>query len=69
MRRCSLPEGQDLGKTLNEAMSAIESENPDLKGILPKNYNLFDNSLLVELLKSFNHIPMATPTPPSWWPG
>jgi type I restriction enzyme M protein len=29
-----------------------------LKGILPKTYNAFDKSLLVELLKSFNNIPM-----------
>lgn len=52
------PEGGNLGQALNEAMAAIEAENPDLKGILPKNYNAFDNSLLVELLKSFNNIPM-----------
>lgn len=53
-----LPEGEDLGKALNEAMSDIERENDDLKGVLPKSYNLFDNSLLVELLKTFNAIPV-----------
>lgn len=53
-----LPEGEDLGKALNEAMSDIERENDDLKGVLPKSYNLFENSLLVELLKTFNAIPV-----------
>lgn len=53
-----LPEGADLGKALNEAMSAIEADNEDLRGILPKNYTAFDKPLLTELLKSFNSIPM-----------
>ena len=54
----TMPEGADLGKALNEAMTEIEKENEDLKGILPKTYTTFDKSLLVELLKSFNNIPM-----------
>jgi type I restriction enzyme M protein len=53
-----LPEGVDLGKALNEAMTDIEKENEDLRGILPKNYTAFDKPLLTELLKSFNSIPM-----------
>jgi len=53
-----LPEGADLGKALNEAMTDIEKENEDLRGILPKNYTAFDKPLLTELLKSFNSIPM-----------
>jgi len=53
-----LPEGADLGKALNEAMTDIEKENEDLRGILPKNYIAFDKPLLTELLKSFNSIPM-----------
>jgi type I restriction enzyme M protein len=53
-----LPEGADLGKALNEAMTEIEKENEDLRGILPKNYTAFDKPLLTELLKSFNSIPM-----------
>jgi type I restriction enzyme M protein len=47
-----------LGKALNEAMTDIEKENEDLRGILPKNYTAFDKPLLTELLKSFNSIPM-----------
>jgi type I restriction enzyme M protein len=53
-----LPEGADLGKALNEAMTEIEKENEDLRGILPKTYTAFDKSLLAELLKNFNSIPM-----------
>jgi len=53
----NLPEGEDIGKALNEAMKAIERENDDLKGVLPKTYNRFKNSLLVELLKVLSSIP------------
>ncbi|MBI4232361.1 SAM-dependent DNA methyltransferase [Candidatus Peregrinibacteria bacterium] len=53
----NLPEGADIGKAINEAMKAIERENEDLKGILPKTYNRFENSLLVELLKAMSSIP------------
>ena len=39
-------------------MHAIEAENPDLKDVLPKTYNRFENSMLIELLKTMNSIPM-----------
>ncbi|SVD45023.1 uncharacterized protein METZ01_LOCUS397877, partial [marine metagenome] len=48
----------DIGRAINEAMAAIEDKNRELKDILPKNYNLFDNRILVSLLKIFNRIPM-----------
>jgi type I restriction enzyme M protein len=48
----------DIGKAINEAMRAIETENEELKEILPKTYNHLDNSILVELLKTFNSVPM-----------
>lgn len=54
----SRPEGADIGRAINEAMKAIEEENDDLKGVLPKTYSAFDNSLLVTLLKTFSAIPM-----------
>jgi type I restriction enzyme M protein len=54
----NLPEDADIGKAINEAMRAIEIENEELKDILPKNYNHLDNSTLVELLKTFNSVPM-----------
>ena len=49
-----LPEGADIGKKINEAMDSIERENEDLRGILPRQYNQFENTLLFELLK--NHL-------------
>jgi type I restriction enzyme M protein len=53
-----LPEGNDVGRAINEAMRAVEKDNPALKEILPKTYNRFDNTLLMELLKIMNSIPM-----------
>ena len=53
----NLPEGADIGRAINEAMKAIERENEDLKGVLPKTYNRFKNNLLVELLKLMSSIP------------
>ncbi|WP_295394759.1 class I SAM-dependent DNA methyltransferase [uncultured Thiodictyon sp.] len=53
-----LPEGANIGAAINEAMRAIESDNPDLKDVLPKTYNRFDNALLKELLKTLNSVPM-----------
>src|SRR4030042_1496875 len=53
-----LPEGGNIGAAINDAMKAIEADNPDLKDILPKTYNRFDNSLLKELLKTMNSVPM-----------
>jgi len=55
-----LPEGANIGKTINEAMRLIEEENEDLKDVLPKNYGEFENDLLVALLKNFSEIPMTT---------
>ena len=54
----NLPEGENIGKAINDAMRAIEDKNPDLKDVLPKTYNRLENSVLVELLKVFNSIPM-----------
>lgn len=53
-----LPEGSDVGKAIEEAMKAIEAENEEMRGVLPKNdYKRIDNSTLFSLLKSFN-LPM-----------
>lgn len=52
----SLPEGADIGKAINDGMRAIERENEDLSGVLPKNYTSIDNQILVDLLKNFNSI-------------
>lgn len=55
----NLPEGVDIGKAINDAMKAIEAENEDLRGILPKNYTSIDNQILIDLLKNFNSIDFA----------
>lgn len=47
----NLTEGDNVGKAINEAMKAIEEENPELKGALPRTYTQIDNWVLVELLR------------------
>tara|TARA_B100000315_G_scaffold48979_1_gene43618 strand:- start:494 stop:2029 length:1536 start_codon:yes stop_codon:yes gene_type:complete len=54
----NLTEGSDIGKAINEAMDAVESDNDDVKGVLPKEYNRFKNPILVELLRIFDGISM-----------
>jgi type I restriction enzyme M protein len=54
----NLPEGANLGKAANDAMTAVEEVNPDLKGVLPKAYGGLRSATLVELLKLMNSIPM-----------
>ena len=54
----NIPEGENIGKAINEAMKGVEEHNPDLKGILPKTYTRIDNDLLFGLLKNFSEIEM-----------
>ncbi len=51
-----LTEGDNLGKAINDAMAAIEDENPALKGVLPRTYQSLTNATLVSLLRSVNAI-------------
>ena len=53
-----LPEGENIGKAINDAMRAIEVENEELRDVLPKTYNRLENSILIELLKLMASIPM-----------
>lgn len=46
-----LPEGENLGKAVNDAMSLVELENEDLRGVLPKGYAALDNGVIQELLR------------------
>lgn len=46
-----LTEGDNVGKALNEAMLLVEGGNPELKGVLPRNFNRLPNGTLVELLR------------------
>ena len=52
----NLKEGDNVGKAINDAMAAIEDENPQLKGILPRTYQSLSNDTLVSLLRSVNSI-------------
>lgn len=52
-----LPEGENVGKIVNEAMTSIEKDNPQLAGVLPKTYQKFASPLLKELLKKISEIP------------
>ena len=54
----ALPEGQAVGRAINDAMKAIEEYNPALKDVLPKTYIRFQNDILRALLRIFNRIPM-----------
>ncbi len=51
-----LKEGDNLGKAINDAMAAIETENAALAGILPRTYQSLSNDTLVSLLRSVNSI-------------
>ena len=41
-----LPEGDDIGKAVDEAIKAIEAANPELKDILPRGYQKLERSTL-----------------------
>jgi type I restriction enzyme M protein len=47
----NLPEGENIGKAVNEAMGAIEEANEELKAVLPRTYQRMPNFVLVEMLK------------------
>jgi hypothetical protein len=49
--------GKTFGQAVNDAMHAIERDNPQLAGVLPKNYQIFNARLLKELLKAISTIP------------
>ena len=51
-----LPEKTHLGQTINDAMSAIEAKNDDLKGALPKSFTRLGTSNIVALLKALASI-------------
>ena len=54
-----MPEGSNIGGAVNEAMADIEKHNPTLKGVLPRNYQIFNGTLLKELLKKVSEIPVS----------
>ena len=56
-----LPEGENIGQAISNAMKAIEAHNPDLKDVLPKTYNRLNDSTLISLLKTFHRLAAAAP--------
>jgi len=54
----NLAEEEDIGKAINDAMKAIEAENPSLKEVLPKTYRRIDNSTLFELSRILGFVPL-----------
>ena len=55
----NLPEGGDIGKAINQAMSGIEDYNPDLQGVLPKDYSRIPDDILGELVRLLRALPEA----------
>src|SRR3989442_1747156 len=52
----NLPEGANVGAKLNEAMADIEKHNPQMAGVLPRTFQIFNSVLLKELLKKVSGI-------------
>ena len=44
-----------LGEVVNNAMELIEQQSAQLVGVLPKDYTIFSDALLAELLRIFNN--------------
>lgn len=50
----SLTDADDIAGAINKAMKLIEDNTESLGDVLPKNYNIFEKSLLRDLLRIFN---------------
>ena len=55
----NLPEDADVGKAINRAMEGIEVYNPDLRGVLPRDYSRVPDNVLIELLRELRTLPEA----------
>ena len=44
-----------LGEVVNNAMELVEAQSEQLVGVLPKDYTMFSDALLAELLRIFNN--------------
>ena len=44
-----------LGEVVNNAMELVEEQSEQLSGVLPKDYTMFSDELLAELLRIFNN--------------
>ena len=50
----NIPESKDIGESVNNAMQLTEEDYPDMKGILPKNYQELEADLLRGLIRTLN---------------
>lgn len=51
------PEGDDIGKAVDDAIKALEAANAELKDILPRGYQKLERATLIELLRLFAPLP------------
>jgi type I restriction enzyme M protein len=58
-RLLASPEGSNVGQAVNGAMADIEKHNPQLAGVLPRTYQIFNSTLLKELLRKVSEIPAS----------
>ncbi len=56
-RLVALPEGDNLGRAIDDAMKAVEAANPELRDVLPRGYQRLEKSTLSELLRLFAPLP------------
>lgn len=56
------PKEADLGEALVTAMNAIEESFDPLKGVLPKDYSIFERTVLEDLMKVFNREALKSAT-------
>ncbi len=59
-RILGLPKDRNLGDALVAAMKAIENSFEPLQGVLPKEYGIFERTVLEDLLKIFNRDALKT---------
>jgi len=55
----AMPEGGNIGQAINDAMGEVEKFNPQLAGVLPRSYQLFESTLLKDILKKISEIPVS----------
>jgi type I restriction enzyme M protein len=54
--------GRNLADLVSEAMTAIEEGYEPLKGVLPKDFGIFDATVLEDLMRTFNSAPIKQAT-------
>lgn len=52
---CDGQQMNSLGEVVNNAMQLVENQSEQLAGVLPKDYTIFSDELLSELLRIFNN--------------